>query len=204
MKSVLCIAAAALGAALIAPAAEAKKPELVNLTKVGNKVADGNAACPETSYFLYSGGFDDFYAGSPEAGYPSPGMLAYFDLFPTVPVASYDTLINNAFWGDSFYLQKSRSICHAIVQFRVKPTGDIQNNEVLSMVHFDPADGSYEKIAAVFNPGYQTGLQSYALDAAGLTALGNVTASPTGAIFDAVMEDDTSIDFFRLYVWYGN
>jgi hypothetical protein len=202
MKTVLCIAAVSLSAAFIAPAAEAKKPTLVNLTKVGNKIADGNAACPETSYFLYSGGYEDNFAGNAEPAYPSVGEKAYFDTFPNA-VLPYDSSIDNAFWGDSFTLQNSRNICHAIVQFRVRATGDLPSNDFLSMVHFN-TDGTYYKVASVEYPALLTGIQSYALDAIGLANLAAVTHDPVAPIFDPVMEDDTAMDFFRLYVWYAN
>jgi hypothetical protein len=204
MKTALIIATAALGAALFAPAADAakNKPALTNLTKVGNKIADGNAACPGSSYYLYAGGYNDNFAGATEAGYPSPGELAYFALF-TNAVLPYDASIDNAFWGDSFNLQNSRSVCYALVQFRVKPTGDLPSNDFLSMVHFHPDGATNDPIAKVGYPGAVTGIQTYALDATGLAALSTVTGSAS-AVFDAVMEDDSSIDFFNLYVWYAN
>jgi hypothetical protein len=207
MKTVHLVAALALGAVALAPAAEAAKTKetLVNLTKVGNKLSDAEAACPGTPYFLYAGGFPNDFTGTNEPAYPSPNLLAYIP--PGGAIVPYDVPMDNGRFGDSFNLQNTRSVCYAIVQFRVKPTGDIPDNDALVFGHVDSTP-AYTVVAQVNDPGALAGIQTYALTPAGLAALSlqtgvNMDKAPSDSILDVYMEDDSEIDFLRVFVWYG-
>ncbi len=76
---------------------------LVNLVVAPvNFVATGNALCPGQPFFVYSGGDPDFFAASADPAYPSPNLLTYMTVPPSVQgVVDYDVLMNNGRLGDS-------------------------------------------------------------------------------------------------------
>ena len=190
-------------------AAEAKpgpagRPVLTNLKPASPTgfVAEGNKLCPNQPYYLYSGGNPDNFALPADPAYPSPNLVGYVHTLPTV---AYDVPMHNASFRDSFNLQNTRSVCHAVIQFATRTTGDIPSNDLLTMGHVD-INHNWSKVAWVTNPG--TGAQTYAFDATGLNLLSQLTGAvishlPADSVFDVFLEDDTMIDFFRMFVWYG-
>jgi|KBSMisStaDraftv2_1062788.scaffolds.fasta_scaffold566319_2 hypothetical protein len=194
-----------LGTALAAAVAPAQAQTLINLTTTGHRVADGNAHCPNQPYYLYSGG----HRGSnivPEYTYPSPNLLAFIP--PGGPRMDYDGYSANSRFGDSFNLQNTRSVCYAIIEFSAVPLARDAPNDGLTIGHVQPGGTQFDVVAQLLYPGFTTARQRYALDATGLMLLSlqtgvNMDRTPADSILDVFLQDDTMIDNFNIYVWYG-
>lgn len=183
--------------------------KLTNLTKTGSTVNAGNAACPDQPYYLYSGGKSDNFAAPPDLAYPSPDLVTFMGSSVQGNV-NYDVSMDNGRFGDSFNLQNDRSVCYAVIQFRAKQTGDIPSNDGLTFGHIQTGGAPFNVVGQVINPGGTTAIQHYALDATGLKLLSTqtgyfapTTTTPSDSVFDVYLQDDTEIDFFRMFVWYG-
>lgn len=180
---------------------------LRNLTKDGSTVSAGNAACPDQPYYLYSGGKSDSYASPADYAYPSPNLVDYIPTGRTI--VDYDVAETDDFFGDSFNLQNTRGVCYALIKFRAKVSnGSLAKNDGLVLGHVGNGGTPFDVVASVGNPALFTGIQSYALDATGLSLLSQQTGyflgkTPDQSILDLYLQDDTMIDFFKLYVWYG-
>jgi hypothetical protein len=195
---------AILAANLAAPAVQAQS--LVNLTSVRASVADGNKACPDQPYYLYSGGKRDNYAAPADRAYPSPNLVAFIP--PGGPTVAYDTPMLDGRFGDSFNLQNTRSVCYAVIQFKAKATNGLASNDGLTFGHVGPGGTPFDVVGQVIYPAATSGVQSYALDANGLALISVQTGAglnktPDQSILDLYLQDDTMLDFFRIYVWYG-
>jgi hypothetical protein len=197
---------AILAANVAAPAAQAQS--LVNLTSAGASVADGNKACPDQPYYLYSGGKRDNYVAPADRAYPSPNLVAFIP--PGGPTVAYDTPMVNGRFGDSFNFQNTRSVCYAVIQFKATVTSVGATNDGLTFGHVDPGGAPFNVVGQVIYPGNPAtpGVQSYALDANGRALLSVQTGiglnkTPDQSILDLYLQDDTMLDFFRIYVWYG-
>lgn len=177
---------------------------LLNLTVQGNTVDEGNKRCPDQPYYLYSGGKPDNFAGPPDLAYPSPSLVQFI---PTSgPTVAYDVPMVNGRFGDSFNLQNTRGVCYAVIQFKTQVSTAGAQNDGLTMGHIGPGGTPFDIVAQVINPG--TAMHSYALDANGRNLLGAQTGwgmnkSPLQSVFDFYLQDDTKLDFFRMFVWYG-
>ncbi len=198
--------AIAMGCALATMAPAVHAQSLLNLTPDGATLADGNKACPDQPYYLYAGGKPDAYAPAPDFAYPSVNL----DLFipHNRPVVMYDTPQMDNRFGDSFNLQNTRSVCYAVIEYRVKSTNGGSTNDGLTFGHVGAGGAPFDIVGQVINPAGSPGVHHYALDATGRVLLGTQTGmhmdkAPADSIFDLYLQDDTAIDYFKLYVWYG-
>ncbi len=182
---------------------------LLNLTSMasrGTAIAAGNAACPEQPFYRYFGGKNDNFASPADPAYPSPNLLTFMTVPPSVQgVVGYDVPMLNGRLGDSFNLQNTRSVCYAVIHFRAGPTGG--GNDALHMGHVE-SSGSFTIAASVLNGPAATFSQIYAFDANGRAALSlqtgiNLDRTPADSVLDVYLQDDTMIDFFEVLVWYG-
>lgn len=188
-----------------AEAQAASGVRLVNLTTQNANVEAGHRLCPNQPYYLYSGGKPDGFAGPADPAYPSTNLTAMIPAGGAT--VAYDVPMVDGRFGDSFNLQHTRGICHAVVQFRAKASNGGAANDGLTIGHV-VNNSPFAIVAQVINPGSTTAVQSYALDA---TGLGNLSAQ-TGwgmnktrdqSVLDVYLQDDTQLDFFRVFVWYG-
>lgn len=222
MKKAYVFLGAALALSVAVPTAHAQSPHqartasaatssaakvaLVNLTKAGNSVKAGDAACPDQPYYLYSGGKSDTFASPVDSAYPSPNLVAFIP--PGGPTVPYDVPMSNGRFGDSFNLQNTRGVCYAVIQYRTKSTDSGSPNDGLTFGHIGPGGSPFTVVGQVINSGSVSPIQSYALDATGLKLLSQQSGyfldkTPDDSILDLYLQDDTMIDFFRMYVWYG-
>lgn len=188
-------------ATAIAAAATVK---LLNLTPKGATVADGDRACPNQPYYLYSGGKPDNFAAPADLAYPSPNLVQFIPAGGAT--VAYDTPMSDGRFGDSFNLQNTRGVCYAVIQFKTQVSSGGSQNDGLTMGHLGNGGAPFGIVAQVINPG--TATHSYALDAAGRSLLSQQTGwgmnkSPQDSVFDFYLQDDTKLDFFRMFVWYG-
>lgn len=198
VASVLTISLTALVAGLLP--AQAQAQSLVNLTQEGASVKAGKKRCPNVDYYLYSGGKADALAGGADLAFPSPNLLQFI---PTGgPIVAYDVPMFNGRFGDSFNLQNGRSVCHAVIEFQAQ---NAPSNDGLTFGHVGPGGTPFNIVGQIINPGWTGAVQRYALDATGLALLSAQTSnsSPLDTIFDLYLQDDTMLDYFKLYVWYG-
>jgi hypothetical protein len=197
------------GATASKGAAPSGNVTLTNLTKSGHTVAAGNAACPNQSYYLYSGGKSDAFTSPTDPAYLSPNLSGYLSGAGSVQgIVPYDEPMDNGVWGDSFNLQNTRGVCYAIIKFRTEATGDIVDNDAFLVGHLESGSGPFDLVARIDNPDAKTGVQAYALDATGLSLLSqqtgyNLDKTLDQSILDTYLEDDSSVDFFQIYIWYG-
>ena len=191
----------------LAPIGAPAAPTLKHLTLQGNTVAAGNAACPNQPYYLYSGGKPDGYAAVEDQAFPSAPLVS---LISASKLVAYDSPAVNKQFGDSFNLQHTRGVCYALVQFRVKSNQTDSANDGLTLGHVTNSSQPFAVVAQVINPAALGPgvLQSYALDATGR----NLLSAQTGwgmdktrdqSVLDVYLQDDTALDFFRIFVWYG-
>lgn len=207
-RPVPALLAAILAAGLVPFAAGAAGLQLVNLTPDGATIEDGNRACPDQPMFTYGGGKRDHGAGTPDRAYPSPNLLAAISV--DRPVIAYDTRQPDSHFGDSFNLQNNRSVCYAIVEFATQRSGTpLWSNDVMSIGHTG-TDMILQPVGQVIvpNDGASGRHKMLAFDQTGLGLLSALTGQaldkkPEDSILDVYLEDDTAIDYFRLYVWYG-
>jgi hypothetical protein len=186
--------------------AAAAGPQLLNLTPASPTtfVADGDKRCPDQPYYLYSGGKPDNFALPADPAYPSPNLAAAHNNGPTV---AYDVPMVDGRFKDSFNLQNTRSVCHAVIQFRTQVSNGGSQNDGLTIGHMQsPALWVLPYVAQVINPG--TATHTYALNPTGLNLLSQQTGAsggkaPSDSVLDVFLQDDTKIDFFRVFVWYG-
>jgi len=188
-------------------AAPAPKAILTNLTKIGNTVAAGNAACPDQPFYLYSGGKNDTFVAPADPAYLSPDLATHL-VGSLGGIVAYDVPMDNGRWGDSFNLQNTRGVCYVVIKFRTKGTGDIPDNDALVIGHVQPGGSPMDLVGEILNIPAKTGIQSYALDATGLSLLSQQTGysldkTAEQSILDMYIEDDSMIDFMQVYVWYG-
>jgi hypothetical protein len=186
------------------PTATPAGPTLLNLTTLGNTVAAGNAACPNQPFYLYSGGKPDNFASPPDLAYPSPS-LRQFIAAPALTLG-YDVPLVNGRFGDSFNLQNTRGVCYAVIEFKTQVSNAGATNDGLTMGHVNTGGAPFDIVAQVINPG--TAAHAYAFNATGRSLLSGQTGwgldrAPAQSVFDLFLQDDTKLDFFRLYVWYG-
>jgi len=190
-------------AAYVGPVVQAQT--LNHLTTIDNTVAAGDAKCPDQPFYLYSGGKKDNYAAPADSVYPRPELAAFV---ATCPTMSYDPKTSNACQRDSFNLQNTRSVCHAIIEFKTKFTGDVPGNDGFSIGHVDGA-GTFQSVAGMSNPySVTTGVQRFSLDDAGLALLSvqtgvNMDKTPQDSVLDLFAQDDFKVDYFHIWVWYG-
>ena len=190
----------------MAPIGAPTAPTLKNLTLQGNTVAAGHAACPNQPYYLYSGGKPDAFAAVADQAFPSTPLASIIAPGKFVP---YDLPAGNRQFGDSFNLQHTRGICYALIQFRVKSSQLDSANDGLTLGHVVNNTTPMAVVAQVINPaGPGPVVQSYALDATGR----NLLSAQTGwgmdktrdqSVLDVYLQDDTALDFFRIFIWYG-
>lgn len=179
---------------------------LINLTTQNANVEAGQRLCPNQPYYLYSGGKPDGFAGPADSAYPSTNLTA---LIPAGgATVAYDVPMLDGRFGDSFNLQHTRGVCHAVVQFRAKASNAGSANDGLTMGHVVNSNQPFSVVAQVINPGSTTAVQSYALDATGLGQLSAQTGwgmnkTRDQSVLDVYLQDDTQLDFFRIFVWYG-
>lgn len=205
MNHITTLVAATLVATVLAPGAQAQA--LYHLTTANATIADGDRLCKKTNRYTYAGGDADDFKGAADDSYPSPALVAYLAPY-TSTVHPYDKKQNNQHMGDSFNLQHQRSVCHAVIEFKARRTGDFPVNDLLTIGHSDGGGLGVFPVAQVTDPGSNTAMQSYALDATGLALLSlqtgiNLDKSPQDAMLDLYLQDDTELDYFRLHVWYG-
>jgi hypothetical protein len=184
----------------------AQAQSLIHLTATGNTIADGDKACPTQPYYLYSGGKADSYQLPVDYAYPSTNLVSFIP--PGGPTVGYDAVMHDGRFGDSFNLQNTRSVCYAIIQFRAKVSQGGSTNDGLTFGHVQFGGSPFDIVGQVINPAGTTTPQSYALDATGLSLLSAQTGvqlgkTPLDSIFDVYLQDDTKLDYFRMYVWYG-
>jgi hypothetical protein len=181
--------------------------KLINLTAQGATVAAGDKACPSQPYYLYSGGKPDNFAGPADLAFPSPNLVAFIPA--NGPTVTYDTPMSDGRFGDSFNLQNTRGICYAVIEFKAKSTNGGSPNDGLTMGHVVGSNGSpFDVVAQIINPGAVTTVQSYAFDATGRGLLAQQTGwglnkAPAQSVLDLYLQDDTMLDFFRMYIWYA-
>ncbi len=178
----------------------------MHLTPTGAAIADGDKACPDQPYYLYSGGKKDNFALPADSAYPSPNLTAFIPAGG--PSVACDTPMADGRFGDSFNLQNTRSVCYAIIQFKAKTSNGGSSNDGLTFGHVEPGGAPFDVVGQVIFPGAVNAVQSYALDATGRSLLSLQTGvlldkTPDQSIFDLYLQDDTKLDFFKLYVWYG-
>lgn len=205
MSRIVTFLSAALMGCALAPSAQAQT--LINLTTANATIADGDRLCPQSTRYKYSGGRADGYDGGPDDAYPSSALVSYLSASWST-TQRYDKFQNNEVVADSFALQYDRSVCHAIIKFKAKQTGDFPSNDTLSIGHTVGVGIGASAVARVINPGSSGSTQSYALDATGLALLSlqtgvNLDKSPQDSVLDMWLQDDTKLDFFTLHVWYG-
>jgi hypothetical protein len=199
----------AVDARALAPqagAANASGPGLKNLTTVGASIADGDKACPDQPYYLYSGGKPDNFAGPTDLAYPSPNLAAFIPAGGQT--VAYDVPMADGRFGDSFNLQNTRGVCYAVIQFKAQASNGGSQNDGLTLGHVNNGGSPFDIVAQVINPGALPNVQSYALTAAGRNLLGAQTGwgggkTPAQSVLDLYLQDDTKLDFFRMFVWYG-
>jgi hypothetical protein len=207
MNTVTLSLAAALAAGLLSPISQAQ--ELRNLTTVGASIAAGNAACPDQAYYRYVGGKKDNFAGVQDPAYPSPDLITFMTVPPSVQgYVDYDIRMQDGRLGDTFNLQNTRSVCHALIEFKAKSSAGLFSNDGLTLGHLEPGGTVFNQVASIGNPGGTTASQTYAFDAAGLGLLSQLTGvnldkTVQQSILDLYLQDDTKLDYFQLYVWYG-
>jgi hypothetical protein len=193
----------------VQPQPPVQPQKLVNLTTTGATIAAGNAVCPDQPFYLYSGGKPDNFSPPPDPAYPSPDLVTFMTTPPSVQgIVDYDEPMNNGRFGDSFNLQNTRSVCYAVIRFRAKHTGDIPHNDGLTIGHVGSGGSPFTVVASVTNPGATSSTQTYALNATGRAKLSEITGvfldkTPLDSVLDVYLQDDTMIDFFSLWVWYG-
>jgi hypothetical protein len=166
-------------------------------------IAEGNRRCPDQPFFLYSGGDPDNFVG-PDPAYPSPDLVSYLS-GSVQGIVDYDTTMLNGRFGDSFNLQNTRSVCYAVIRFRVSEPVGLANTDSLAIGHLD-ATFTFNHVAGILYPAFPGAvIQTYAFDATGLGLLSTITggATPLDSVLDIYIQDDTMIDFVRLWVWYG-
>jgi len=173
---------------------------LTNLTTIGATIAAGNAACPGQSFFLYSGGYGDNFAAPTEPTYPSPDL----QIFMGGPGVYYDWPALNEEVGDSFNLQNKRSVCYGIIRFRTNSIS-LASTDGFHIGHVASGGSPFNVAASVTDFPATTVDHNYALDATGLTLLSSITggATPLDSVLDAYLQDDSQIDFIRIFIWYG-
>ncbi len=182
---------------------------LVNLTTEGASIGDGNATCPGQPYFRYAGGKPEVFGGSADPAYPSPDLVSFANTPPSIQGSvDYDIPMNNGRFVDSFNLQNTRSVCYAVISFRARHSGDIPSNDILVLGHVQSGGSPLTEVARVFDPGATPATQTYAFDATGRTLLSQLTGvfldkTPLDSILDVFLQDDTKVDFIKLWVWYG-
>jgi hypothetical protein len=199
----------AIDAKALAPqgaSANSTAPTLKNLTTVGASVADGDKACPDQPYYLYSGGKPDNFGGPADPAYPSPNLMAFIP--SGGPSVAYDVPMVNGRFGDSFNLQNTRGVCYAVIQFKAQSSNGGSTNDGLTFGHVNNGGLPFDVVAQVINPGAVTTVQSYALTAAGRSLLSQQTGwglnkTPQQSVLDLYLQDDTKLDFFRMFIWYG-
>ena len=194
------VMASATALTIVALPAPAQAQTLVNLTTKKASVGAGNKACPKSDYYLYSGGKADAFAGGSDLSYPSPNLLAFIP--GGGPRVDYDVAMLDGRFGDSFNLQNNRTVCHAVIEFQAQTV--IGTNDGLHFGHVQAGGAPFNIVGSVIPPAAITGVQRYALDATGLALLSAQTSNsnPLDTIFDLYVQDDTTIDYFKLYVWY--
>jgi hypothetical protein len=185
---------------------------LVNLTTTGATETAGDIQCPEQMHFHYSGGKRDIFVGSGDFAYPSLNLAAFMAVTPSVQgVVGYDAPMDGGHFGESFNLKNTRSVCYALIQFRVENSGAVPGDDTLTVGHVEN-DGSFTLVAQVLDPGSfshpDTSVQTYAFDATALGLLSDLTGvnldrTPPESILDIFLQDDTKIDFVDMFVWYG-
>jgi hypothetical protein len=198
----------AFGSVLASPV-QAQSP--LNLTLQTSQIAaiaDGNTRCQNQPFYRYDGGDVDNFAGGADTSFPSQNLADFIaaQLAIGAPggVVDYDVPVNNGVFGDSFNLQNGRNVCHAVVSFRTRPTGDIPATDGLTIGHVGPGGAPFNIVAQVIDPSAGPALKTYALTVAGRALLSAITsaASPLDSILDVFLQDDAEIDFVRLWVWY--
>ena len=186
---------------------------LLNLTQEGASIAAGNQRCPNQQAFLYVGGRPDSFSMPSEPAYPSVNLFQYMTVVSPSPggVVDYDDPVINGRVGDSFNLQNTRSVCHALIQYRARYSmgADRPDNDGLTIGHVGNGGSPFSVIAQVIDPGAAPYHQTHAFTSAGLALLSNLTGvnlnrTPLDSILDIFLQDDTKIDFIRLWIWYGN
>lgn len=149
MSRIVTFLSAALMGCALAPSAQAQT--LINLTTANATIADGDRLCPQSTRYKYMGGHADDFQGGADAAYPSPALVAY--LAPYWPTTQpYDLWQNNKVVADSFALQYNRSVCHAIIKFKAKRTGDYAVNDQLTIGHIGGGGTSFSLVAQVIKP----------------------------------------------------
>lgn len=181
---------------------------LVNLTTTGASIPAGNIQCPSQRHFHYVGGLEDGFASPSDPAYPSSNLLSFMTTVPLVTgIVHYDTSTDGMAFGESFNLQNTRSVCAAMLQFKVKQGSAPPSPGDLTLGHAE-ADGSFTVVAQVLEPHTTQTVQMYMLDAVGLALLSNITGvnldkSPLDSIVDIYMTNNTQLDFLEWHVWYG-
>jgi len=178
---------------------------LTNLTTMGATIADGNRACPGQSFFLYSGGYEDNFSAPTETAYPSPDLLTFMTTPPSVQgVINYDVPMLDGRFGDSFNLQNGRSVCYGIIRFRTNSIS-LASTDGFHIGHVASGGSPFNVAASVTNFPATTVYHNYALDATGLALLSSITggATPLDSVLDVYLQDDTQIDFIKIFIWYG-
>jgi hypothetical protein len=181
---------------------------LVNLTTTGASIPAGNLQCPDQRHFHYIGGLPDPFTSAPDPAYPSPNLLTFMTATPLVTgIVHYDVSTDDMAFGESFNLQNTRSVCYALLTFKVKKSTALPSPDGLTVGHAED-DGSFTAVARVLEPGTTQAVQEYAFDATALGFLSNITGThldknPFDSILDIYLMDDTLLDFIEFRVWYG-
>lgn len=199
---------------LLATPVQARTPEhRINLTTQGASIAAGNANCKGQPYFRYVGGKPDLFSGPDDPAYPSPNLVNYMNN-QGGGIVDYDVPVHNGRFGDSFNLQNTRSVCYAVIQFRMRDNGfGDATNDALHIGHVEN-NGTFTTVAQVLflgTPPQTPGvLHTYAFTPNGRNLLSLITGrdnpstnTPLDSVLDIYLQDDTEIDFIMLWVWYG-
>ena len=123
-------------------------------------------------------------------------------------IADYDVSMVDDKFGDSFNLQTTRSVCYALISFRVGNTGPDNNNVGLTFGHVETGGSPFTMVAQVITPSGIPQFQTYALDATGRGLLSLITGTfldktPLDSRLDVYLQDDSMIDFIQILIWYG-
>lgn len=207
---------------------------LTNLTPIqdlATATATGDSQCTEQPYYRYFGGKADNFALPADPSYPSANAKAFFsNLFNStagVPITNrgYDasdvgvTSVGRV--AESFNLQNSRSVCYAVIDFKVAVSGVPAGFEAtdLYLGHTpnqptNPTGGTtfFSPTPIVSVEGIPVGTNAYtfAFSPTGLVLLtnmigGNVgdSSTPLTSVLDIYLRYLQKIDNFEMRVWYA-
>lgn len=144
---------------------------------------------------------DDFKPpGNPVT--PSPELTAF--AAAALGTKGYDDPTVNRWFVDSFRLRNCR-VCHAVLQVRVRHyfKDSFGNDGLVAGLapYSNPATNFVNVSLWSSNPSPQTRTDTYILPAGALSTY-LATDNPLPTFLDLRVQDDTDVDYARLYVWY--